>query len=91
VLVSLAVEDWKSIASATVNVDALTVVIGTNSSDKSNLLDALLFLNRVSSGRTIDTWKDFVIELERMVSGFRKAPEFAYSGRTRLIPKTIQS
>lgn len=49
-LTSLRVENWKSYEAATLNVDALTVLIGTNSSGKSNLLDALAFLNRVSSG-----------------------------------------
>lgn len=49
-LISLSADHWKSIEEATVNIDALTVVIGTNSSGKSNLLDALLFLNRIASG-----------------------------------------
>jgi predicted ATP-dependent endonuclease of OLD family len=50
VLTSLTIENWKSYERATLNVDALTVLIGTNSSGKSNLLDALAFLNRIASG-----------------------------------------
>ncbi len=42
--------DWKSYSSATLHVDPLSVLIGTNSSGKSNCLDALIFLKRVSSG-----------------------------------------
>ena len=49
-LTSLTVENWKSYEQATLNIDALTVLIGTNASGKSNLLDALVFLNRVANG-----------------------------------------
>ena len=50
VLTALKVENWKSYERATLNIDALTVLIGTNSSGKSNLLDALALLNRTASG-----------------------------------------
>jgi len=50
VLTSLTAENWKSYEKATLNIDALTVLIGTNSSGKSNLLDALAFLNRIANG-----------------------------------------
>ena len=43
-------EHWKSYAQASLHVDPLTVLIGTNASGKSNALDALLFLHRVASG-----------------------------------------
>ncbi|UAL08567.1 AAA family ATPase [Caulobacter segnis] len=49
-ITALTVENWKSLESATLNIDPLSVLIGTNSSGKSNVLDALLFLNRISSG-----------------------------------------
>ena len=49
-LISLTVENWKSYEKATLNIDALTVLIGTNSSGKSNLLDALVFLTRIANG-----------------------------------------
>lgn len=46
----LHLEHWKSYVSADLQVDPLTVVIGTNASGKSNALDALAFLNRVANG-----------------------------------------
>ena len=49
-LTSLGVEGWKSIEAASLHIDALTVLIGTNASGKSNLLDALSFLNRIANG-----------------------------------------
>lgn len=45
--------NWKSFADATLYMDPLTVLIGSNASGKSNALDALLFLNRVSQGVAI--------------------------------------
>ncbi len=45
----LKVRNWKSFEEATLYIDPLTVIIGTNASGKSNVLDALLFLQRVSS------------------------------------------
>lgn len=45
--------DWKSFENATLYIDPLTVLIGSNASGKSNALDALLFLNRVSQGVAI--------------------------------------
>jgi predicted ATPase len=46
----LKLKNWKSFANATLYIDPLTILIGTNASGKSNTLDALLFLNRVSEG-----------------------------------------
>lgn len=54
-LTSLILERWKSIESAELNIDTLTVLIGTNASGKSNLLDALAFLNRIASGVMLTT------------------------------------
>ncbi|MCB1794538.1 MAG: AAA family ATPase [Candidatus Competibacteraceae bacterium] len=45
--------NWKSFSEATVYIDRLTILIGTNASGKSNLLDALLFLQRIALGRSI--------------------------------------
>ena len=44
---------WKSILEATLYIDPLTIMIGTNASGKSNVLDALEFLNRLSKGLSI--------------------------------------
>ena len=49
-ITTLLLDDWKSYARAELQIDAITVVIGTNASGKSNALDALALLNRVSSG-----------------------------------------
>ncbi len=49
-ITQLHLENWKSYQKATLHIDALTVLIGTNASGKSNALDALLFLHRVASG-----------------------------------------
>ncbi|MFA6076407.1 MAG: ATP-binding protein [Negativicutes bacterium] len=46
----LKLKNWKSYYEAKLYIDPLTIVIGTNASGKSNMLDALLFLHRVSSG-----------------------------------------
>ena len=46
----LTVKNWKSFEQATLYIDPLTIMIGTNASGKSNMLDALLFLHRVSTG-----------------------------------------
>lgn len=46
----LKLTDWKSFAQADLYIDPLTILIGANASGKSNALDALLFLQRVSSG-----------------------------------------
>jgi predicted ATPase len=49
-LTAFSVHNWKSVEDATLNIDPLTVLIGTNSSGKSNILDGLSFLTRISSG-----------------------------------------
>ncbi len=46
-------ENWKSFDKATLYLDPLTVLIGTNASGKSNALDALAFLNRLAMGKDI--------------------------------------
>ncbi|MBW6528193.1 ATP-binding protein [Sphingomonas sp. RHCKR7] len=43
-------ENWKSFEDARLHIDPLTVVIGTNASGKSNLIDALTFLSRCGTG-----------------------------------------
>ena len=49
----LTLKNWKSFSESTLFIDPLTILIGANASGKSNTLDALLFLNRVSSGVSI--------------------------------------
>lgn len=50
----LRVENWKSFDQATLYIDPLTIVMGTNASGKSNLVEALLFLQRIGSGVDVD-------------------------------------
>jgi len=49
-IVAIELDNWKSYEHATLHIDTLSVLIGTNASGKSNALDALLFLNRIASG-----------------------------------------
>ena len=45
--------NWKSFEEATLFIDPLTILIGTNASGKSNALDALIFLQRIASGEAL--------------------------------------
>lgn len=53
-LKQLILQDWKSFHQATLYFDPLTVVIGTNASGKSNLVDALSFLQKLASGQSLE-------------------------------------
>jgi predicted ATPase len=53
-LKKLIVENWKSFRYAELYIDPLTVLIGTNASGKSNLVEALEFLRRMANGETVD-------------------------------------
>jgi len=46
-------KNWKSFDSSSLYIDPLTVLIGTNASGKSNILDAFLFLYRLAWGKQI--------------------------------------
>lgn len=48
-LKELKLRNWKSFEQATLYIDPLTLLVGTNASGKSNTLDALLFLQRIAS------------------------------------------
>ena len=50
---SIKLENWKSFEQASLPIDQLTVLIGTNASGKSNALDALEFLSRTASATDI--------------------------------------
>lgn len=54
-LKKLILENWKSFRYAELPLDPLTVLIGTNASGKSNLLEALEFLKRIANGENIET------------------------------------
>ncbi len=50
---SLKLTNWKSFGEATLYVDPLTILIGTNASGKSNVLDALIFLRNIARGEAL--------------------------------------
>ena len=52
-LKQLILENWKSFRHAVLDIDPLTVIIGTNASGKSNALDSLEFLKRTAQGTEI--------------------------------------
>lgn len=47
---SIKLKNWKSYEESILYIDSLMIVIGTNSSGKSNAIDALIFLSRIASG-----------------------------------------
>jgi len=54
-LKQLILENWKSFRYAELPLDPLTVLIGTNASGKSNVVEALEFLQRIAQGENIET------------------------------------
>ncbi|GFM34059.1 AAA family ATPase [Desulfovibrio subterraneus] len=54
-ITSIRLINWKSFADAKLYIDPITTIIGVNASGKSNILDALEFLRRTSSGVSIDS------------------------------------
>ncbi len=53
-LKQLILENWKSFRYAELPIDPLTVLIGTNASGKSNVVEALEFLQRIVRGEDIE-------------------------------------
>jgi predicted ATPase len=53
-LKQLILENWKSFGYAELPLDPLTVLIGTNASGKSNVVEALQFLQRIAQGENIE-------------------------------------
>lgn len=54
-LKKLILKNWKSFRHAELEINALTILIGTNASGKSNALDALAFLNRTAQGKDLQS------------------------------------
>ncbi len=50
----LYLENWKSFSPSRIYIDPLTVLIGTNASGKSNLLDAFWFLSQIAKDRPVE-------------------------------------
>lgn len=67
-LKQLILEKWKSFRYAELPIDPLTVLIGTNASGKSNIVEALEFLQRVVKGEDIEAaLAEFEIAVKCMV------------------------
>ena len=52
-ITALTLHNWKSFEKATLLIDQITFLIGTNASGKSNIVDALIFLSRLSAGEKL--------------------------------------
>ncbi len=48
-------KNWKSFKSATLYIDQITVLIGTNASGKTNIVEGLEFLRRLINGKEVQT------------------------------------
>ncbi|MEB3189203.1 MAG: AAA family ATPase [Snowella sp.] len=72
-LKKLILENWKSFRYAELYFDPLTVLIGTNASGKSNLVEALEFLRRMATGETVDV----ALNGDRSLSSIRGGSQWA--------------
>ena len=50
---SIRLKNWKSYDDSVLYIDPLTILIGMNASGKSNVIDALIFINRIAGGSGI--------------------------------------
>ncbi|HRI29332.1 MAG TPA: AAA family ATPase [Chitinophagales bacterium] len=50
----LHLKNWKSFLYGQLYIDPLTILIGANASGKSNILDALLFLQKITTGKELN-------------------------------------
>ncbi|EOX1588858.1 AAA family ATPase [Vibrio cholerae] len=66
-------QNWKSYKKSTLYFDPLTVLIGTNSSGKSNALDALLLLKRLADGVMLKS----ALAGDQSIQGIRGGLEWA--------------
>jgi predicted ATPase len=72
-ITTLVLDNWKSYDHSELQIDAITVVIGTNASGKSNALDALALLNRVASGALLS----YALQGDSSLSPLRGGVEWA--------------
>jgi predicted ATPase len=66
-------ENWKSFPKATLFLDPLTILIGTNAAGKSNVLDALDFLGQIAQGKEIPS----ILQSDPKALTFRGGAEWA--------------
>jgi predicted ATPase len=71
--------NWKSFSDSVLYIDPLTVLIGTNASGKSNIVDGIAFLNSAAMGRNLQTALDGEsgILLDGTVGAIRGGSEYA--------------
>ncbi|MDZ8108653.1 MAG: AAA family ATPase [Nostoc sp. DedQUE12a] len=72
-LKQLILENWKSFRYAELPLDPLTVLIGTNASGKSNVVEALEFLQRIARGENIEA----ALAGDKILSSIRGGVEWA--------------
>lgn len=72
-LKQLILENWKSFRYAELPIDPLTVLIGTNASGKSNVVEALEFLQRIVRGEDIEA----ALAGDKTLSSIRGGVEWA--------------
>ncbi|MEH1940162.1 MAG: AAA family ATPase [Nostoc sp.] len=72
-LKQLILENWKSFRYAELPLDPLTVLIGTNASGKSNVVEALEFLQRIARGENIEA----ALAGDKTLSSIRGGVEWA--------------
>ncbi|QSJ19989.1 AAA family ATPase [Nostoc sp. UHCC 0702] len=72
-LKQLILENWKSFRYAELPLDPLTVLIGTNASGKSNVVEALEFLQRIARGESIQS----ALAGDKTLSSIRGGVEWA--------------
>lgn len=71
--------NWKSLKESTLYIDPITVLIGTNASGKSNIIDGIAFLNGSSHGRNLQAALDGEsgMLLDGTIGGIRGGSEYA--------------
>ena len=52
-ITKIRLQNWKGFKDSTIYIDSLGILIGTNASGKSNVLDAFAFLRAVGDGKSL--------------------------------------
>lgn len=77
-ITKIRLQNWKSFKDSTIYIDSLGILIGTNASGKSNVLDAFAFLRAVGEGKnlldaiqTVRGGEDWIIRIGEILSVLR--------------------
>ncbi len=81
-------KNWKSFRDATLYVDPLTILIGTNASGKSNALDGIQFLHRTALGKELGVALTGDPNLSPLRGGRRLGPD---PRRNAVHPRSVRS